>query len=128
MSRTAVVAVVAVVAYAAVAALLAPYSWPQRVATGIPCVIAVAVAVRRGWHRTGRGAPSPTGTARRAPLVVWVVLLAVLFAVQMLNFYSEPRAVYPTFSAVASDIFHLYPVRAAAFAAWLGAGWYLIDR
>ncbi len=116
------------VLYGAMAMLFPPFTWLQRVATGLPCLAAVAVAVRRGWHRPG--SKTATGTEQRGVLglAVWLLLIGVAVAVQLFNYSDWPRTVYPTLSSLANQVFWLYPVRLAAFVLWLRLGWYVINR
>lgn len=130
--RLPVVAVAAIVAYGAVVSLLDPFTRPIQVATGLPCVGLVVLAVTRGWHRRGRRAGTPVrrrGHPLWAPaLVVWLVLVGLAVAVQLLNYVEGPRELYPTLSSLASRVFGIRPARAAGFALWLWFGWYLLDR
>jgi hypothetical protein len=115
--------------YSAVAMLVPPFTAQQYVVTGIPCAVIVAAAVRRGWLRPGPVHPSPARVPGPAPvLALWVALLGLALAVQLFHFFDAPRDVYPTLSSLASLVFDIYPVRVVAFAAWLGLGWYLLER
>lgn len=124
-------AVFTIFGYGAVATLFPPYEWPIRVATALPCIALFGLAVRRGWHRPQAqvmGGSESQGPPWRIGLAVWVVLIGAAVAFQLFNFFAWPRTVYPTLSSLASQIFHLHPVRAAAFGLWLWLGWYLLDR
>jgi hypothetical protein len=130
--RLPAVAVVAVVAYSAVASLLDPFTRPIQVATVLPCIGLLVLAVARGWHRRGRSAGTPV-RRRELPLwgpalVVWLVLVLLAVAVQLFNYFEWPRELYPTLSSLASRVFGVRVVRAAGFALWLWFGWYLVDR
>jgi ribose/xylose/arabinose/galactoside ABC-type transport system permease subunit len=116
------------VAYSASAMQFAPFTVQQYVATGLPVLAVVVIAVRRGWLRPGWAAPA--APVPRPPLVaaLWLMLILVALAVQLFNFYDWPRTVYPTLSSLASQIFDIYPVRVIAFALWLRLGWYFLDR
>jgi hypothetical protein len=122
------VAIGVAAAYGAVAMLFAPFTFPQQVATAIPCLAMLGVALRRGWHRPG-AKPGPEPDVRHGlGLAVWLVLIALAAAVQLFNYFDWPREVYPTLSSLASQVFWIYPVRLVAFWGWLGLGWYLLDR
>lgn len=115
-------------AYSAFAMLFPPFTLQQYVVTGIPCVVVVGLAVRRGWLRPGWVAPPARVPGPTSIAVLWVVLLGLVTAVQLFHFFDWPRDVYPTLSSLASRVFDIYPVRVAAFAAWAWFGWYLVDR
>ncbi|MEW6155572.1 MAG: hypothetical protein AB1673_16540 [Actinomycetota bacterium] len=121
-------AVVVAAVYGAVAMLFAPFTLAQHVATAVPCVAMLTAAVLRGWHRPG-AKPGPGPDVRhRAGVAVWLVLITLAVTVQLLNYFEWPRDVYPTLSSLASQVFSIYPVRVVAFWAWLGLGWYILER
>lgn len=117
------------VSYATVATSFDPYTWPNRVATGVPVAIAVVVVIRRGWlwrHLSVSIAPP-----RRALVVgtaVWVAVISLAVGLQLLMYFGSPRDLYPTLSSFAEEVFSIHALRAASFAAWLGLGWLLVAR
>ena len=116
-----------ILAYSAVAALFEPMTWPTRIATALPILALLAGAVHRGWSRPRM----PVARRRRlrpGAAAVWVILIGAVIAVQLLNFVAEPREIYPTLSSLAQEVLDLYPLRAAMFVGWIGAGWYLVGR
>ncbi len=127
--RRAVLVIAGAVVYAAVATASGPWTVWARITTAIPGLVAIWYAVRRGWHR--RDADVPEVRVDRvvvAGLVVWGLLFTLLAVWMLAVFFSHPRAVYPTPSYMMDIAFHNYPLRVAAFAAWLGAGWYVLRR
>lgn len=120
--------VAAVVAYSVAAALMEPFTRPSEVIIALGILAMVAVAVRAGWHRRGPVGEPPEAHGRHwwRALAVWAVLIAVIGLFQMAQFQSNPRDVYPTLSSLASIAFGSWPVRAAAIAAWVGLGFYII--
>ena len=99
----------------------------MRVAAAVPYAVVLVAAVRRGWHRRLVPAEPPV-EGRRWALGVWALLIAATVAFQLGMYVSHPRELYPTFSSMAGTAFGWQPVRAVAFAAWLGLGWYVVER
>jgi hypothetical protein len=97
-----------------------------RLAILIVCAVVAVDAVRHGWLHAWDSPRVPRGGTRMAPYAVWLVLIAVVAAVQVAMFTSAPRATYPTLSSLADVAFGAWPVRAAAFALWSWGGWYLV--
>lgn len=134
----------AIAGYSAVAAIAAPFTWPARAATAVPILVLLGLAVRRGWHRRGLparavpaerevpAAPAAPAGARSGrhvgAVVVWVVILGAAVTVQLLNFWADPREIYPTLSSLLEDPLSVYPGRAMGYAVWLWLGWYLVER
>jgi hypothetical protein len=126
--RTVLLIAVAFV-YAAVATASGPWTVWAYISTAIPGLVAIWYAVRRGWHRRDADVPEiRVDRVALAGLVVWGVLFALLATWVLSVFFSHPRVVYPTPSYMMDIAFHNYPLRVAAFAAWLGAGWYVLRR
>ncbi|MFP3907810.1 MAG: hypothetical protein ACLFWR_12315 [Acidimicrobiales bacterium] len=121
-------AIVGVVAYSVVVARIEPFTRPSEVATGLGIVAIAALAVRTGWLRRGPIGPAPAPHGRHWNLAVgvWVLLIAAIGAFQLALFQSNPRETYPTLSSLASIAFAAWPARAAAIAAWIGLGIYLV--
>jgi len=112
-------------AYAGVVATFTPFTWPMRVAVALPMVSVVAAAVARGWHRQGSLEAAPV---RTTGLATGLVLLALVGVFELALYVSAPRDEYPTMSSIAGEALGAWPVRAAAFLTWLGAGWYVVRR
>jgi hypothetical protein len=125
---TVIAVIVVLVAYSVVAALLEPFTRPSEVIIGLGIVGVVAVAVAAGWHHRGANGPVPPVLGRhwKRGVAVWVSLIAAIGLFQMAQFQSNPRDVYPTLSSLASIAFGTWPIRAAAIAAWMALGLYII--
>jgi hypothetical protein len=124
--RVAAVPVAAlVVAYAVVAMRFAPFSSGVAVATAIPVLL---VALAAAGRRRGRAHEIPEPPPSTVGVVGWSVLVAAIVGVELATFLSSPRVDHPTISSIAEMAFRVDGVRAAAFALWLGAGWYLATR
>jgi hypothetical protein len=118
-----------VLAYGALATVFPPWGTTISIITGAAIAALVGVTIIRGWWRPATPLDPPERTPRSAvSLVVWVVLLAVLAAVQLFHYTDWPSDVYPTLSSLAGRVFSVYPIRALAYGAWLWLGWYLVDR
>ncbi|MEW2382641.1 hypothetical protein AB0873_11230 [Micromonospora sp. NPDC047707] len=115
--------------YGVFASLFTPFTRPAQVATAIPCLAIVGLAVRRSWHRRRMHADAPgDGPTWQAGLAMWLFLLTAAVLFLLLNYFAWPRTVYPTLSWLAGQVFAIPGMRAAAFGLWLWFGWYLVDR
>jgi hypothetical protein len=125
-------AIVVLVVSAAVTAPLDAFTWPIRVATGLPILAFAVAAWRRGWHRPGTvshaDAGGPPSAVRRASLALWVALLGAAGGYAYTMYQSQPRDVYPTLSSLAGDAFEVTAVRGVAFALWCLLGAYVVVR
>jgi hypothetical protein len=92
---------------------LAPFSGASTAAVLGSGVAAIVVGLRR------RGTASPP--AGRTGIGVWVALAGALAALQLVSYFSHPRAAHPTLSVIANAVLDPDPVRAVAFALWLAA-------
>lgn len=117
----------AMAAYAAVVSRFDAFTWPSRIATGVPIAVAVVVALRLGWHRPGPLA-APPPFVHLGGMAVWTSLIAAAVWFQLAVFRSAPREEYPTLSSLARVAFGWPPVRAVAFWAWLLLGLYVLVR
>jgi hypothetical protein len=117
-----------VVAFGVGVAQLDPFTRPTEVAIALATLAVFAWAVAVGWLRRGPvGEPLRThGAAWKRAVVVWLVLIAAIGLFQLAQFQSNPRPTYPTLSSLASIAFAHWPVRAAAIAAWVALGLYII--
>ena len=66
--------------------------------------------------------------ARRVAGAVWIGLVSLLVAWELVAYFSSPRHDHPTLSTVADDIMSNHPGRAAMVALWLALGWLLFIR
>jgi hypothetical protein len=116
------------VAFGVGAAQLEPFTRPTDAAIALATLAVFACAVAAGWLRRGPvGEPlRPHGPAWTRGLVVWLVIIGTIGLFQLAQFQSNPRHTYPTLSSLASIAFAHWPVRAAAIAAWVALGLYII--
>jgi hypothetical protein len=115
----AAVVVAAALVYSWIASGLRPFSHPEAVTVAIPLVVGGIAMLR--MH------PDTTDTTRRGTWV-WVVLLGVLVAWELISFRQSPRADHPTLSAIADWTMSTHPSRFVIFAAWLAVGSWLFRR
>lgn len=122
--RTLAVAAVIVVAlgYSWVAGHLTTFSRPAEVATFVPGLLAVVVAARI----TPRSSCRPDRSTR-GWLAWWLILLA-LTAIEVVALALGATHSHPTISDLVNPLLSTTPGRAAAFALWLGFGYWLIRR
>jgi hypothetical protein len=116
--------------YAAVAALTEPLTGVATIAWLIPALIVLILG--------GRLAP-PTGE-RSAPVrplrrtaVAWGAVVAIIVALELTAWLQQPAynvgsREHPTISLLLDPILEPWPVRFAAWAAWLWVGWRLVRR
>jgi hypothetical protein len=117
---------------AGVASGTRPFTAPADVAVSVLSAVLVgALALERlrpgagPWRRMDRARPEGgQGTARP-----WLVVIAVLVGVELASyFHGGPRADYPTISSAMDALFRYRAAKAAAWFAWITAGWYLVRR
>jgi hypothetical protein len=149
VSLATVAAVAAAGAYGWEAAGLRPFTVPMEVVVAVPeALLAAAAWRRRGRNRSGGGnlegntstgrvgtptmkAGSPTmkaGTPTMKSGAPWLVLVAMLAALEGANYLSSPRAAHPTLSYIASEAMAAHPARAVLMALWLLVGWAMFLR
>jgi hypothetical protein len=121
------VAVVAVaLGYSWIASGLRPFTHPMAVMVSIPLVIAGLVLLRA---RRRLDAAHDTGeTVGRRGVWVWVVLVALLLAWELISYRLLPRVDHPTLSSIADAFMEVRPRRFALFVAWLAVGYWLFRR
>lgn len=59
---------------------------------------------------------------------MWAALVVALAAWEVAAFLQLPRSAHPTLSSLANLAFESHPVRAAAFALWMAAGYAMARR
>lgn len=112
---------VAVLAWAA--SSLRPFTHPALVVTLLTGVSVAALGARsRKKH------PAASRTAARSGPTLWIVLIAALALWELVAFVQLPRVDHPTLSSLANQVFDSHLVRAAAFAAWVAAGFGIARR
>jgi hypothetical protein len=122
----AVAVVVVVLVYSWIASGLRAFTHPEAVAVSIPLIIA-GVALLRARHRLDDDAESGRPVTRRGTWV-WVTLVVVMLAWELISYRLSPRIDHPTLSSIADAIMSTHPGRFAMFAAWLGVGYWLFRR
>ena len=115
------------VGYAILAGAPPRFSWLATLAVVLPGT-AVVMAARRpsSPHR-------PLPAARPSGAVLWAVVLVAIAIWELINLLLQPSFTtgswdHPTLSTLADPAFATHAGRAAGLAAWLGAGWYVMER
>jgi predicted PurR-regulated permease PerM len=111
--------IAAALVYSWIAAGFRPFTWPMRVAVLVPVALALVVSWSRPRDRVERARD------RVAGLMVWVTLLVLLLAWELIALFQSPRQDHPTLSSISDDVMSVHAGRAAMFAVWLAAGWVL---
>jgi hypothetical protein len=122
--------VVAGVLYAAVAALTQPLTVLATVAWAVPALAALILAGSRtpaGHH--GGGADLRI----RRTAAAWSAILALAAVLELAAWLQQPAynvgsRDHPTISLLLDPILEPWPVRFAAWAAWLWVGWRVVRR
>jgi hypothetical protein len=116
------------VAYAGVMGSFIRYSWPAT--AGIIGLSTVVVLI--GWHGPLRERPV-RGRLPVAGTLAWVVVLVAgclweLAALLLQPSITTDSYAHPTISTLTDPVLASSPGRALVLAAWLGLGWYLVER
>jgi hypothetical protein len=123
VSWPAAVIVAVALVYSWIASGLRAFTHPEAVAVSIPLVIA-GIALIRSQPRARVAGDRVTGRGTW----VWVTLLALLLAWELISYRLSPRVDHPTLSSIADTAMSTHPGRFAVFAAWLAAGYWLFRR
>jgi hypothetical protein len=118
---------VAVAGYAVLAGAPARFSWLATLAVVLPGTAVVVAARRPSSPRRRLPAARPSGA------VLWAVVLIAIAIWELINLLLQPSFTtgswdHPTLSTLADPAFATHAGRAAGLAAWLGAGWYVMER
>jgi hypothetical protein len=116
-----VAAVVAGLVYAWIAAGFRAFTATENVMVAVPIAIVLVLAASHGSDRHATESVAVLDPPQRGA-VVWVALLVVLVAWELLALFSSPREDHPTLSSVADTIMSVHIGRAAMVAVWLAAG------
>lgn len=104
--------------YAAVAATFRSHSLPALVAVLIPGAVLFALAALRS--RPGDATREPIRSGR----LVWLVWAVVFGAWELVALLRDELSL----SLLMDPVLEVYPLRLAAWAAWLYVGWLLVRR
>ena len=116
------------VLYAVVVGSFSRYSWPATVA--VAGLGAVVVAI--GWRGPRHTRPAPL----RPPLtglVLWSVLAVACCLWELWSLLEQPNLAtssyaHPTISTLTDPVLSTWAGRSVVLAAWLGLGWFLVER
>ncbi|HSS92259.1 MAG TPA: hypothetical protein VLL69_23360 [Streptosporangiaceae bacterium] len=116
------------VLYAVVVGSFSRYSWPATVA--VAALGAVVVAI--GWRGPRHTRPAPL----RPPLtglVLWGVLAVACCLWELWSLLEQPNLAtssyaHPTISTLTDPVLSTWAGRSIVLAAWLGLGWFLVER
>jgi hypothetical protein len=121
-----VVVIAAALGYSWVASGLRAFTHPMAVAVSIPLVLA-GIALIRSSRRLDAAAATGDAAPRRGTSV-WVTLIVLLLAWELISFRLSPRADHPTLSSIADTAMSTHPGRFIMFVAWLASGYWLFKR
>jgi hypothetical protein len=107
--------------YGAVAGTFTTFTRPAEVATFLPGVAAVVVALVR--------APAAVPADRRfAGWIAWAVLVVIFTATELVALAAGANHAHPTISDLVNPWIDHDASRAAGFTLWLGFGYWLVRR
>lgn len=120
--------VAAAVGYAALTATFTRYSWPATV----PIVALDVAVIVLGWHGPRRSRPVP-GRLPRAGVLAWAVVFVAGCLWELIALLEQPTLTassytHPTISTLTDPVLSTAPGRAVVLLAWLGLGWFLVER
>ncbi len=104
------------------------YSWPATVA-----VVALGVAVVvTGWRSPRHASPAPV-TLPAAGLALWGLVLVAGCLWELWSLLQQPTLTtdsyaHPTISTLTDPVLSTWAGRSVILAAWLGLGWFLVER
>jgi hypothetical protein len=116
------------VLYAVVVGSFSRYSWPATVA--VAALGAVVVAI--GWRGPRHTRPAPPRPPL-AGLVLWGVLAVACCLWELWSLLEQPNLAtssyaHPTISTLTDPVLSTWAGRSIVLAAWLGLGWFLVER
>jgi hypothetical protein len=115
----------------AVFVVLMTFGWwvtaqPPFSASGTIGVLAaglVLIAAGRSW-RHNRASDAAAASEERWPWI-WLVVVGLIVAWELISFVSHPREAHPTVSSMTDSLQAEHAVRWLFFGGWLGFGWVL---
>jgi hypothetical protein len=116
------------VLYAVVVGSFSRYSWPATVAVAGLGMAVVAIGWR-GPRHTRPAQPGPPLTG----LVLWGVLAVACCLWELWSLLEQPNLAtssyaHPTISTLTDPVLSTWAGRSVVLAAWLGLGWFLVER
>jgi hypothetical protein len=116
------------VLYAVVVGSFSRYSWPATV----PVAALGAVVVAIGWRGPRHTRPAPPRPPL-AGLVLWGVLAVACCLWELWSLLEQPNLAtssyaHPTISTLTDPALSTWMGRSVVLAAWLGLGWFLVER
>jgi hypothetical protein len=104
------------------------YSWPATV----PVVALGAVVVVAGWRGPRHSRPAPARLPA-AGLALWGVVLVAGCLWELSSLFQQPTLAissyaHPTISTLTDPVLGTWAGRSIFLAAWLGLGWFLVER
>jgi hypothetical protein len=121
--RSALAAAIAVaLGYAWVAGHFSTFTVPAAVATFVPGAIGMVAAVRLPPSRRCRPDRAAVGWW------AWAAIAGVALAIELTTLALGASHAHPTVSDLTNPWLSHTPGRAAAFALWLGLGWWIVKR
>ena len=131
------ITVAAVVGYAWWVTSLQRFTWPMRMAVGLPAFLVLAAAyVSRGprtdaltwWRGVRHMLSEPHHRAEKRGFLVWISVIALLLGFEFFTYAMSPRADWPTMSSLLHTVEGSHPVRVVLFLLWVFLGLDLLRR
>ncbi len=128
-------------AYGWWATQLIQFTWPARIAFGVPGALVLGLALARqgrrssvaegtrlAWAAIARGVLRGGGGSRGSRFwgaMVWWGLIGFAIAWELYSFISAEHDRLPTISHFIFDVTHNHVAETVGFVLWLSVGWYL---
>jgi len=114
--------------YAALVGSFSRYSWPATV----PVAVLGAAVVVAGWRGPRHSRPAPAKLPATG-LALWGVVLVAGCLWELSSLFQQPTMTtdsyaHPTISTLTDPVLGTWAGRSIFLAAWLGLGWFLVDR
>jgi hypothetical protein len=112
------------------AATSRPFTWRADLTTGVGIagVVLFGLAGVRLTRRQEVAPADPASTPSSHAQLAWGLLAGAVVGFELVNFFTRPRSTHPTISSLLDLLAGHEVLRGLLFAAWLGAGWWLLRK